>query len=78
MTTYDFLVRTLSEKFDVPVENITPDKTLSDLDMDSLATVELLDIMQERCAAPIDDDEIGEAATLKDMADLLSAKQEAA
>ncbi len=42
MSPYEFLAKTLSEKYDVDREAISPEATLTELGLDSLTVVELL------------------------------------
>ena len=42
MSPYEFLAETLSEKYDVDREAISPEATLTELGLDSLTVVELL------------------------------------
>lgn len=57
-STYQALVQILTEKFSVPQERISIDTTLNDLGLDSLATLEFFDTIQEDFGAPVDDAEI--------------------
>ncbi|MFC3995064.1 acyl carrier protein [Nocardiopsis sediminis] len=50
--------RALTEEFDVPADEIGPENTLQDLGVDSVAAVELADILQERLGITIGDDDL--------------------
>ncbi|WP_155057498.1 acyl carrier protein [Streptomyces blattellae] len=52
---YDHLVTLLGDKFEVAPDRIGPDTTLGDLDLDSLAVVELFVTLQEEWKIPLDD-----------------------
>jgi acyl carrier protein len=52
---YDHLVTILSDKFEVDAERIGPHATLDDLELDSLAVVELYVTLQEEWQIPLDD-----------------------
>ncbi|KPI29308.1 acyl carrier protein familyprotein [Actinobacteria bacterium OK074] len=52
---YEHVVTVLSDKFEVPAELINPDVTLEELELDSLAVVELYVTLQEELAVPLDD-----------------------
>jgi acyl carrier protein len=71
---YDFLVRTLTEKFEVAPEAVSGTATLGELDLDSLEIVELTDILQEFCGAPLDEDELRADSALMDLARYVASK----
>ncbi|MFJ3583446.1 acyl carrier protein [Streptomyces sp. NPDC090127] len=71
---YDFLVRTLTEKFEVAPEAVSATATLGELDLDSLEIVELTDILQEYCGTPLEEDELRENSTLSDLAHYVGSK----
>ncbi|AGK77285.1 acyl carrier protein [Streptomyces microflavus] len=52
---YTHLVTLLGDKFEVAPELIRPDTTLGELDLDSLAVVELYVTLQEEWGVPLDD-----------------------
>jgi acyl carrier protein len=52
---YARLVTVLNDKFEVPSERISHDATLDDLELDSLAVVELYVTLQEEWQVPLDD-----------------------
>ncbi len=52
---YDTLVSLLTDKFEAPADKITPDITLGELELDSLAVVELYVTLQEHYGIPLDD-----------------------
>ncbi|MFE9768035.1 acyl carrier protein [Streptomyces sp. NPDC005808] len=52
---YDHLVILLGDKFEVATDRISPDTVLGDLDLDSLAVVELFVTLQEEWKVPLDD-----------------------
>lgn len=54
----DALTEILTGSFDVPAEDIAPDKTLDELGVDSVARVELADIAHEQFGVLIPDDEL--------------------
>ncbi|BFV60455.1 hypothetical protein KCMC57_up55590 [Kitasatospora sp. CMC57] len=51
------LATLLTEKFEVPAEHIDPQATLADLELDSLAVVELHLTLQEHWNVPLDENE---------------------
>ncbi|MEW1699251.1 acyl carrier protein [Streptomyces sp. NPDC093249] len=50
------LTALLTDKFEVPPEAVTDTATLAELDLDSLARVELVVTLQERWGVPLDED----------------------
>ena len=65
---YQYLVTILTEKFEAPPERIHPQATLDDLDLDSLAVVELYLTLQEHWAVPLDDTGATAALTVEQVA----------
>lgn len=71
MSAYEFLSDLLVEKFDVPVDRITPEADLRDLIPDSLSIVELLFEMEDKFDIEISEEDsdfksLGEAAAIVD------------
>ncbi|GAA2471407.1 acyl carrier protein [Streptomyces mauvecolor] len=52
---YQHLVTTLTTKFEVPPDRVSPQATLGDLELDSLALVELYVTLQDHWKIPLDD-----------------------
>ncbi|MFB7671229.1 acyl carrier protein [Kitasatospora purpeofusca] len=52
----EHLVNLLTEKFEAPPGSIHDDAALGDLDLDSLARVELVFSLQDHWGVPLDDD----------------------
>lgn len=68
---YDTLVELLTDELGVPAEDIGPGSTLEQLEIDSLALVELSLRMKERIGvAPPEDTALTTASTLAEAADL--------
>ncbi|MDO0909392.1 phosphopantetheine-binding protein [Streptomyces sp. DT2A-34] len=65
---YDHLVTLLGDKFEVPADRIAPDATLGDLELDSLAVVELYVTLQEQWKIPLDDSAATADLTVEDVA----------
>ncbi|NEC87833.1 phosphopantetheine-binding protein [Streptomyces sp. SID12501] len=70
---YDRIVTLLSDKFEVDAERIRPDATLDDLDLDSLAVVELYVTLQEEWQVPLDDSAASADLTVADVARSVTA-----
>ncbi|MFI6515712.1 phosphopantetheine-binding protein [Spirillospora sp. NPDC050679] len=68
----------VSEQFGVPREDITPEATLDDLDLDSLALVELSILLQEEFAIPPIEEELSMDDTFARFLEKLAAKAAAA
>jgi len=60
--TYRRLADLLVARFDVPAAQVEPDVSLADLDLDSLAVIELFVVAQEQWRIPLD--EAGAVGTL--------------
>lgn len=65
---YDHLVTLIRDKFEVDADRIRPDATLADLDLDSLAVVELYVTLQEEWGIPLDDSAAVADRTVADVA----------
>lgn len=70
----DELVNILAEDFDVPSGEISPDRALADLDMDSVSFVELVDILQEKFDIKIGDDELTNKNTVQEVVGVVTTK----
>jgi len=64
---YARLVTVLSDKFEVPADRITATATLDDLELDSLAVVELYVTLQEEWRVPLDDSTASGDLTVSDV-----------
>jgi acyl carrier protein len=71
---YDKVKDLLVDKFGVPADDITPDATFEDLDLDSLDLVEFALAAEEEMGVRISDDEAEELETLADTVSLLESK----
>jgi acyl carrier protein len=71
---YDRVKDLLVDKFGVPAEDITPDATFEDLDLDSLDLVEFALAAEEEMGVRITDDEAEDLKTLRDTVALLESK----
>lgn len=72
---YEQIKVVLGEKFGVDPGDITPDSTLADLELDSLAAVEVADVLQEVLGVPVDDSRFG-GSTLRVIAEMLAEEGE--
>ncbi|MET1072145.1 MAG: phosphopantetheine-binding protein [Umezawaea sp.] len=68
----------LATKFDVPEQEITPEATMDELDIDSLALAELALALEERIGVKIEDHEAGKDTTVAQLTATLAAKRAAA
>lgn len=73
-TVYDRVTELLVDKFGVPEEDITPEATFEDLDLDSLDLVEFALAAEEDLGVRISDEEAEDLETLKDTVKLLESK----
>ncbi|MFH8444556.1 acyl carrier protein [Streptomyces sp. NPDC018026] len=69
---YDLLASVLSNKFEVPAEAIVPTATFEQLDLDSLAVVELFVVLTEELGIEVQDGEADPDLTLAGVADLMA------
>lgn len=67
-TVLTHLTTLLTTKFEVPAGQITPTATLADLELDSLAVVELYVTLQEHWHIPLDDSEATDDRTVEEVA----------
>ncbi|RKS09673.1 acyl carrier protein [Nocardiopsis sp. Huas11] len=77
-STYDQLVTILTERFEVSQDEITPDTTFEDLEMDSLFMVELLLVVQNEMGVKIGEDAATTGDTVARAAELIDAATAAA
>jgi acyl carrier protein len=68
------LVTILTENFDVVANDIGADMTLDDLGVDSVATIELIDILQEKFGITIADEELTNKNTVEQVAVTVATK----
>ncbi|MFI6409384.1 acyl carrier protein [Streptomyces sp. NPDC050548] len=61
------LVTILGDKFEVPADRISEAATLDDLELDSLAVVELYVTLQEEWQVPLDDSTVSGDLTVADV-----------
>ncbi|CAN5358855.1 acyl carrier protein [soil metagenome] len=71
---YDRVKNLLVDKFGVPADDISPEATFEDLDLDSLDLVEFALAAEEDLGVRITDDEAADLKTLSDTVALLEAK----
>jgi acyl carrier protein len=71
---YDRVAKLLTTKFGVPAEDITPEATFEDLDLDSLDLVEFALAAEEELGVRISDEEAADLETLDDTVKLLERK----
>jgi acyl carrier protein len=75
---YDRLVEILVTRFGVGREEIRPDATFEELEMDSLFLVELVLTVQNELGVSIDDEHASPRDTIASVADLIEAQATAA
>lgn len=77
-TVYREITGILASKFEIETASLLPDASFEDLSLDSLAQVELSELLADRFQVDIGDDEIAESSTVADVAALLRSKGAAA
>lgn len=73
-TVFARLSALLIARFGVTAEELTPDVTYAELDLDSLALVEFIVVAEEEFGVPISEDELSPEDTVTDTVELLGAK----
>jgi acyl carrier protein len=71
---YDKVKELLVEKFGVPEDDVSPEATFADLDLDSLDLVEFALAAEEEMGVRISDEEAEQLDTLADTVKLLEEK----
>ncbi|MFC9286327.1 acyl carrier protein [Streptomyces sp. NPDC057052] len=74
---YDTLVSILTGRFQVRPESVTPEATPPALGLDSLFVVELSFVLEEETGLKIGFDELSEAGTVAEIAQLMQDSQDA-
>lgn len=74
MTTYDRVAALLAERLGVPAEDISPEATFEELDLDSLDLVEFALGAEEEFGVRISDDEAEDLHTVGEAVSLLETK----
>ena len=72
---YELVSALLSSQFEVDPDAVEPGASLADLGLDSLAAVELLDILQERTDVPLETDTADLAMTVAELAARIAEPQ---
>ncbi|MDS1270130.1 acyl carrier protein [Lipingzhangella sp. LS1_29] len=68
------LFRILHESFDVPSDEIRSEKTLDELGIDSVAALELSEILHERLGVSVSEDEVSTQNTVEQLATIVTKK----
>ncbi|HEY9441369.1 MAG TPA: phosphopantetheine-binding protein [Streptomyces sp.] len=71
---YNRMVKLLQAGFGLEADEITPEQTFSDLELDSLALVELSLAAQEEFGVPVNDEDISAHDTISQAAEVIAAK----
>jgi acyl carrier protein len=74
-STYDRLVGLLAKGFGIEAGEVVPENTFEELELDSLALVELTLAAQEEFGITLTDDDLHAKNTLAEAAGVLDAKQ---
>jgi acyl carrier protein len=69
-----YLAAILTQNFDVVANEIGSGTTLDDLGVDSVATIELIDILQEKYGITIDDEELTNKSTVEQVVSTVTTK----
>lgn len=68
----------LASRFEVDPDGVIPEASFDDLGLDSLAQVELGEILEQNFGIEVSDEEMEKLATLADLAEMLKSKGVAA
>ncbi|GAU68950.1 putative acyl carrier protein [Streptomyces sp. NBRC 110611] len=71
---FEQLKEILVTRLRVAEEQVTPEATWEDIELDSLAMVELSLMLEENCGLQIGDDELLETPTISDMVRLMEER----
>ncbi|GAA4815725.1 acyl carrier protein [Streptomyces ziwulingensis] len=74
---YAVIVGILTEKFRVPAELISPQSTLEELEMDSLALAEFALVLREETGIELEERDAGTSSSLAELVDRLQARADA-
>jgi acyl carrier protein len=74
---YTLLKHILVDQLKVPAVQVGPDATMDDLDLDSLAIVELSVILESDHGIALPEDELRQARTVDDIVALMTRRQPA-
>jgi acyl carrier protein len=66
------IIEILTGKFDVPSEEVTPGTVLEDVEVDSLALLELSLLLEKRLGISIDEGTLSSAQTVEEAADVIT------
>lgn len=73
-TVLDRLTTMLTDRFGVPADELRPEATFAELDLDSLALVEFALVAEKEFGVPIGEDEVSTDATIADAVRLIASK----
>jgi acyl carrier protein len=73
-TVLERLAALLTSRFGITDDELRPDVTLAELDLDSLALVEFAMVAEKEFGVPFGEDEVSPQATLSDTVELIGAK----
>lgn len=68
------LAHILTENFEVVADDLELDSTLDDLGVDSVATIELIDILQEKYGIKISEEELSNKNTIGQLISTVATK----
>jgi acyl carrier protein len=62
----------IAEKIGIPIENVTPDITLKEIEVDSLALIEVALVAEENFGGEVPTDDLSSAVTVQDLYELVA------
>ena len=72
---YDLVVDVIATRFGIDRAAVLPECSFDDLDLDSLAQVELATALQKRLGQEIDDEEMAQLSRISEVVDMVRAKK---
>jgi acyl carrier protein len=71
---YDAVAGLISRRFNIPRENVRPEASFDDLDLDSLSQIELATALKKQLGLEISDKEISEISLVREIVEALEKK----
>jgi len=69
--TFEQLAMIIEEKIGIPRDRVTPDTVLEDIEVDSIALIEVALVAEEKFGAEVPTDDLSSASTVQDLYELV-------
>jgi acyl carrier protein len=70
--TFEQFAMIIAEKAAIPLERVTPDTTLKEIEVDSLALIEVALVAEENFGGEVPTDDLNSAATVQELYELVA------